>query len=482
MSHVQTGSAPFRVAIYARTSKAEGGDETSIPVQLDDCRERAGTEGWEVVVEYTDPGISGWKRKTRPGYEALFADAEAGRIDAVLARDYERLLRSDVEGTRWLDLYDRAGFARLNFADEADINLSRARDRKDMKERTAAAVYYSERLSEKVRRTKARQVAEGTYTGGESEPYGYKRTDSGLIVDPEEAAIIHDAVARLAAGVAVTRITQDLNRAGRLTSKGARWRPRSMRRMLLSEHLTGVRGYPRILSDEEAAITRTVFATEERVVGRPAGVRHPLAGLLRCGECGARMTGSTDSYRCTAAAGGCGNIGIKAHPVERWLLLESLRRYLESQSGTSKPDAPEPDPGALAELREIEASLEETRGLVGQGLMRPADAAPILKQLADRQAEVADRVALTLQTAPEPPVHHIAQVFDSVELREVGLDEYAGKSSAEEFQVRWQAREPEIVAVVRDLVTSQVAQVTVYRRKVRGRGFDEDRVRVAWRK
>ena len=197
----------MRVAIYARTSRQEGDNEGSIPLQLADCREWASDTGHEVVHEYVDPGISGWKRKTRPGYEALIADAEAGRIDAVLCRDYERLLRNDKEGARWLDLYETRGFRHFLFADEADINLGRARDRKDFKERVAAAVYYSDRLSEKIRRTKAQHALDGTYSGGEREPYGYRRTRSGALeVDPEEATALHDAVARLAHGESATRV------------------------------------------------------------------------------------------------------------------------------------------------------------------------------------------------------------------------------------------------------------------------------------
>lgn len=473
----------MKVAIYARTSRAEGGDETSIPVQLADCQDRAEAEGWEVTAVYTDAGISGWKRKTRPGYEQLYADAEAGRIDAVLVRDYERLLRSDLEGARWLALFEERGFGRFVFADEADINLGRARDRKDFKDRVSAAVYYSDRLSEKVRKSKARALANGEYTGGETEPFGYTRGPEGLQVDPKEAAVLHDAVARLARSTPVGRITTDLNRAGITTSRGARWRPRSLRRTLLSEHLTGVRGYPRILSDEEAAVCRTVFATEERPKGPPTGRKHPLSGLLFCAECGAKMHGSGVSYRCATAAGGCGNIGIRAYPLERYVLLESLNHWLGGLTSEvyDPPAEPVPDPGALAELREVETSLEETRQLVAEGLMRPADAAPILKRLAERQLAAADAVARTLTTVPEPPVKAMAQVFDAYELREAGLDDLVGSASAEEFQVRWEAREPEAIAVVRDLAQTQVERVEVSRRRVRGRGFDPTRVTVAWR-
>ena len=470
----------MRVAIYARTSRAEGGDETSIPVQLADCRERAEAEGWEVIGEYVDAGISGWKRKSRPGYEALFAHAEAARIDAVLVRDYERLLRNDKEGTRWLDLFDATGFGRFAFADEADINLARARDRKDFKDRVSAAVYYSDRLSEKVRRSKARQKASGEYTGGEAEPYGYRRVDGRLQVDPEEAAVIHAAVGRLASGESVSRITCDLNDAGHTTSRGARWRPKTLRRLLVSDHLTGARGYPPILSDEEAAVARSVFSQEERSVGRPPGRRHPLSGILRCANCGTKLGGHANAYRCHSGNGGCGQVSIRAFPLERWLLLESLRRWLEVGDRTPAP-APAETGAGLEELREIERSLEETRALVGQGVMRPADAAPILTQLAARQAEVSERVSRTLRVTPEPPVRSVAQLFTADELRSVGLEDLVGRGSAEEFHGRWEGREPEAVAQVRDLILAVVDHVDVRRRTRPGRGFDPDRVTITWR-
>ncbi|MEO8291495.1 MAG: recombinase family protein [Actinomycetota bacterium] len=453
----------MKVAIYARTSRAEGGDETSIPVQLADCRERADEESWTVTAEYVDAGISGWKRRSRPGYEALFADAAEGRIDAVLVRDYERLLRNDKEGARWLDLYEAQGFARFEFADEASIKLRRARDRKDFKDRVSAAVYYSDRLSEKVRRTKKRQAASGEYMGGEREPFGYQRQDGSLLVDPEEAGIIHDAVARLEQGVPVGRVTADLNRQGLRTSRGALWRPRSMRRMLLSEHLTGARGYSAIISEDEAAVVRAAFAQDQPTPGHPSGRRHPLSGLLVCGECEVKMTGATDKYRCNAAAGGCGWPTIQAFPLERYVLFESLKHFMETREERSTQPEPVPDPGALSELREVAASLQETQGLVGEGLMSPADAAPILARLRERQREAAEAVARTLQTAPEPPVKRLSQVFTA-------------------HEVRWETRDPEAVQVVNDLALTQVERVIVSRRAVRGRGFDSKRVKVVWKR
>src|SRR2546428_13736188 len=75
----------------------------------------------------------------------------------------------------------------------------------------------------------------------------------------------------------------------------------------------------------------------------------------------------------------------------------------------------------------------------------------------------------TLQTAPEPPVRRLGQVFTADELREAGLP---GRSTAQEFRVRWENRDPEAVQVVRDLAQTQVERIVIARRLNRGKSFD----------
>lgn len=276
-----------RIGIYARVSKAEKDDPTSIRVQLADCRDRAEEEGWEVVDEYVDEGISAWNtKKVRPDYERLLTDVATGHIDSILVREQERLLRQMKEGTRIEELAAN-GTGNLKLIAcvlEGDIDFRRARDRKDFHDRVSGAVFYSDFLSEKIRRTKARRKVDGAYTGG-GPAFGYKFTPDGLVIDPHQAALIHEAVKRLAEHVSLYRITMDWQAAGRTTAGGARWRPATLRRMLTGEHLTGGNGYPAILSDIEAAIVRQELGDQPQLKqGRPKGRRSPLVGLLRCAD------------------------------------------------------------------------------------------------------------------------------------------------------------------------------------------------------
>jgi DNA invertase Pin-like site-specific DNA recombinase len=477
----------MRVAIYARTSRQEGDDEGSIPVQLADCREWASDAGHEVVDEYVDPGISGWKRKTRPGYEALFADAEAGRIHAVLCRDYERLLRNDKEGARWLDLYETRGFRHFLFADEADINLGRARDRKDFKERVAGAVYYSDRLSEKIRRTKAQHAIDGTYSGGEREPYGYRRARSGALeVDPEEAAALHDAVARLAHGESATRVSREWNAAGARTSRGARWRPRTLRRTLLSEHLSGARGYPRILSDQEVAIVRNTLRSEERRPGRPPGRRSPLVGFLRCADCGQNLTTGGGAYRCSPSRGGCGGVSIKAYPLERFMLVESLRRWLEVGDRAKREDVPDVDAApALDELRKLERRSEEIAAGLADGTLTVQVGGEASRRVEARRRELAETLARALPPPRTAPVvRKLTDLLTPEELDDVGVRVTArtwNEASDAAFRELWEARDIESVEQLRQLYAEVLDYAVISRRERRGHAFDPARLEIAWR-
>ncbi len=377
-----------QVAVYARVSKADKDDPRSIPVQLANCRARAAEEGWEVVGEYTDQGISGWNPKARrPAYLQMIADLEAGRFDAPLARDTERLLRQDKEGQRWLDLYAAGKVRKLLFVDEADIDLTRAQDRKDFKGRVAAAVYYSERLGEKVRKTKDAQRAAGRmFLGGGRRAYGRTADRTALVAD--EAKAIEDAARRLLAGGSLYRLVLDWNEAGMKTTSGNAWRLSTLRRMMLSDSLVEA---PAILSDDQHALLVARFSsdgTRPRVNGR----RYLLAGLVRCSECGRKLLGSGTvakpseaRYVCWKGGGGCGATRVNARRVEAF-----VSEWVEAQTAKPKPKRngkrSTVEAALLREIRELEDRKSGLADLVANGTLKPVNVKSAVRDLDERIA------------------------------------------------------------------------------------------------
>jgi len=78
-----------RTAIYCRVSTSD----QDIGLQQDELRGLVAQRGWTLAGEYLDDGVSG-ARTSRPGLDALLADAQAGRLDVVLVWRLDRLGRS----------------------------------------------------------------------------------------------------------------------------------------------------------------------------------------------------------------------------------------------------------------------------------------------------------------------------------------------------------------------------------------------------
>jgi DNA invertase Pin-like site-specific DNA recombinase len=80
-----------KVAIYARVST----DKQTTDNQLRELRAIADKNGWELINEFVDEGVSGAKgRDKRPQFDALMKSAVRREVDVVMAWSIDRLGRS----------------------------------------------------------------------------------------------------------------------------------------------------------------------------------------------------------------------------------------------------------------------------------------------------------------------------------------------------------------------------------------------------
>jgi DNA invertase Pin-like site-specific DNA recombinase len=99
------------VGIYARvsTDKQENGN------QLDQLREFAAKQGWEIIAEFVDT-VSGSGKKARPQFERMMLAASQRQFDLVLFWKLDRFSREGVRKTlRYLELLDSYGVAWRSF-------------------------------------------------------------------------------------------------------------------------------------------------------------------------------------------------------------------------------------------------------------------------------------------------------------------------------------------------------------------------------
>jgi DNA invertase Pin-like site-specific DNA recombinase len=153
----------MRAVIYARYSSDLQRD-TSIEDQVQLCRERIKSEGWNYLHAYTDRAISG-STTLRPAYQRLLEDARHGQFDIVVAEALDRLSRDqeDVAG-----LFKRLRFAgvRLFTIAEGEIGELHVGLKGTMN-----ALFLKD-LRVKVKRGLAGRVRQGKSAGGLA--YGYR--------------------------------------------------------------------------------------------------------------------------------------------------------------------------------------------------------------------------------------------------------------------------------------------------------------------
>ncbi|WP_454301247.1 recombinase family protein [Salana multivorans] len=99
-----------KAAIYLRTSLDHTGEELAVRRHREDCHRIARERGWEVAEEYVDNSISSKKGVTRPAYDRMRADYLAGRFDALLCWDLDRLMRVPRQLEDWIDAAEATGF------------------------------------------------------------------------------------------------------------------------------------------------------------------------------------------------------------------------------------------------------------------------------------------------------------------------------------------------------------------------------------
>ena len=109
----------MRVAIYARVSTANGGQDPTM--QTRELREYIERRGWQFAGEYVDVGISGTKEK-RPELDRLISDAHRRRFDVVAVWRFDRFARSVSHLLRALETFQALGIHFVSLSESIDTS------------------------------------------------------------------------------------------------------------------------------------------------------------------------------------------------------------------------------------------------------------------------------------------------------------------------------------------------------------------------
>lgn len=338
-----------RAAIYARYS-SDLQSPTSIDDQRALCHAYAARQGWTVAATFTDADRHGSSTAHRSGYQQLLVEAyrTPPPFDIVLVEDLSRLTRKTAETMTLCERMSLKGIVVIGVSDGIDSSQKNAKLQIGF--RGLVNEMYLDDLGEKTHRGLAGSVARGLSTGGKT--FGYRAVPAPVAaqrakdsapavieINPPEADVVRRIFQDYRDGRSMKDIVFALNAAGAPfpghdTRRGpARrgWAVSSIHTILHNEKYTGTwvwnktkfvknpdtgRRMRRDRPPEEwvaqdrpelgivdAVLWQAVQARlaamadrfGQRPRGRPGGAAHVaysprlLAGLLRCGACGARM-------------------------------------------------------------------------------------------------------------------------------------------------------------------------------------------------
>jgi DNA invertase Pin-like site-specific DNA recombinase len=300
-----------KAAVYLRISLDATGEGLAVERQRKECRAIVEARGWEVVEEYVDNSISASdSRKKRPGYDALVRDYEAGKYDALVCYDLDRLTRQPRQLEDWIEAAEHRGLALVTANGEADLTTDAGR--LFARIRLAVARAEVERKSAR-QRSAAKQRAELGKPPLGVRLTGY--TPKGELV-PDEAELVRRIFADFLSTRNLRAVARTLNDEGIVTRRGKPWHPSTLQGILRNPRYagravyqgqeTGQRGaWVPIVSDEDYEAVQAVLDNPERVANRTGSTerKHLGSGLYLCAVCDQPLSAwSGARYRCRDGA------------------------------------------------------------------------------------------------------------------------------------------------------------------------------------
>jgi len=334
----------MQVAFYARVSRPQHHQESTIASQVQVLKQYIQQQGWSLLPEheYREEGISG-ARLDRPGLDRLRDAAQRGEFDGVVVLSPDRLARNYAH--QWLlieefeKLHVHLIFLQNPFGDTPQGKLL-------TQMQGMMAEYERAQILERTRRGRLEKARRGEFLPWAYRCYGYRYLPKRhgcppqVVIDLGEAEVVRHIYRLLVEEhLSCRQITKRLNAAQIATPSGQNqvWQAATVRNILTNRVYAGQARYnyrqpalPRYRKKEEAQLhslttgrryrpdtewvwseapallTQEVFEKAQRQLQRnaevaqkmyrPSSRRYLLRRLVKCGECGLGMVGSRDVH------------------------------------------------------------------------------------------------------------------------------------------------------------------------------------------
>lgn len=308
-----------RVVCLYRVSTVGQVEKDDIPMQKQYCREFCrGQSGWEIVKEFSEKGVSGFKvsAKDRDAIQEIQKMALKGEFDILLVFMFDRLGRRDDETPFVVEWFVKQGievWSAMEGQQRFDTHVDKLLNYIRYWQASGESIKTSLRV-----KTRLEQLTqEGYYTGGRV-PFGYQAVKRGrinkknhevrdLAIEPGEAEVMKIIFQKYVyEGYGALRLHRYLMDQGLRTKDGKTITMGIINRVIKNPICIGIiqKGesqssvLPELKVIDEEVFARAQEIVRERVVPQsevPLTTRGQslLVGNVYCGHCGARLSLAT---------------------------------------------------------------------------------------------------------------------------------------------------------------------------------------------
>lgn len=329
---------PSSVPIYIRVSSEDQVQGTSLDTQLRDCRSAAVREGFEAGQVFADEGESAKTIEGRPAFIQLLEFIKKHKPPAVLIWKIDRLARNNLDA----QIVRSKLFALKCRLISATEPISDDPSGKFMFDVLSAVAEYDNRLrAERSRLGMVAQARDGWWV--HTAPFGYRtvRAENNkptLEPDPEKAELVREAFRMAAEGMKQSEILDALGPRGLIAKSGKLMSKQTLSNLLGSPVYAGMTkgilaGEKPMMGKWPAIVSESVWMKAQGKLRkgkmpRLASGEFPYKGILVCGECGRKITGSYSTGRSGKYPYyHCPKCGVRARAVD---VEDALYRKIDS--------------------------------------------------------------------------------------------------------------------------------------------------------
>ena len=451
-----------KTAIYLRVSTEEQTHNFSISSQKDLLLNHIKQNDLELSDQYVDDGYSGTTME-RPQLKRLLEDAKAKKFDLVLVYRVDRFFRSNKDLLTVTSLLQELGIAIKSISEPFDTVTSEGKLMLSVL--GSFAEFERNSIVERSKHVKLRRLKEGYYAGCRPKfGYDYDRETKKLTVNQKEAEIVRLIFKRYSEpDGSILKVTRDLRAMGHKTKFGNEWETDRVNAILRDETYTGIwygnknssKGgkkprdewirmeVPRVISKD--IFKRTQHLLDQRKILAKRNTKHEylLSGLMRCGDCGSKLSGVTDNnnslkngkkygpytrqyYRCVSYA--LNRIEPRKTCRLRWIEGEELEeivwgkieqiisnpylvgKMIQAQYKETKGSGLNGELSRLqGEIRKVQKQEKRILGVFQEGIISKSQLKGQLDDITEKKGTLADKIAET-----EGRIRNKEQVKDKV--------------------------------------------------------------------